>query len=175
MKTFAILASLAATALAQNAGVTLPGGSKLTAGSKVVVQVQRPNSLTGSTEIGIAIGIQSCPNSPCTSTDSSLGTLLYHGSFNPQYHEGSNPPYENFTVTVPDFDTGKAVVGVAHAAIVGVSPLSSPYIIPSDTLRRRPGLTSRLSTPLRLLFKFRIIGIVMEGGISFVPHSAVIF
>lgn len=40
----AILASFAATALAQNAFVYLPNGDQLKAGSDVVVQVTRPVS-----------------------------------------------------------------------------------------------------------------------------------
>ncbi|KAL4784899.1 hypothetical protein BJX76DRAFT_356635 [Aspergillus varians] len=122
MKPFAILASLAATALAQNAFVNLPDGDQLPAGDQVTVQVTRPNSLTGSREIGVAIGLQSCPTSPCQPSDSVLGVALYTGSFNPQYHgsSGAGVPYENFTVTIPeDTPRGRAVVGVAHAALVG--------------------------------------------------------
>ncbi|KAI9371154.1 hypothetical protein BJX61DRAFT_543951 [Aspergillus egyptiacus] len=122
MKTFAILASLAATALGQNVFVHLPEGPKLPAGGKVTVQVQRPNSLTGSDEMGIAIGIQSCATGPCYDAEQTLGSALYNGPFKPAYHEYYNPPYENFTVTIPESTAkGKAVVGVAHAALVGAS------------------------------------------------------
>ncbi|KAL5338353.1 hypothetical protein BJX70DRAFT_366868 [Aspergillus crustosus] len=122
MKTFAILTTLAATALAQNIGLALPEGTKLTAGENITVQVQRPNSLTGSTEYGIAIGIQSCPKGHCLPSTEILGSKLYTGPFDPQYHEGSKPPYENFTVEIPESaDKGPAVVAVAHAALVGAS------------------------------------------------------
>ncbi|KAL4760986.1 uncharacterized protein BDW70DRAFT_53864 [Aspergillus foveolatus] len=122
MKIFALL-TFAATALAQTAGLKLPGGTNLTAGSNVVVQVTRPNSLTGSTELAVAIGLQSCPKDHCVPADEMLGTAqLYHGDFNPQYHESYLPPYENFTVTIPaSTPKGKAVVAVAHAALVGAS------------------------------------------------------
>jgi hypothetical protein len=47
--------------------------------------------------------------------------VLYNGPFKPEYHELSGLPYQNFTVTVPaDLAKGSAVVGVAHAALVGV-------------------------------------------------------
>ncbi|KAL4962048.1 uncharacterized protein BDV14DRAFT_203202 [Aspergillus stella-maris] len=122
MKTFAILTSLAATALAQNAFVNLPQGKEIKAGSDIVVQVTRPNSLTGSTEIGIGIGIQHCGDNGCLDSDSTLGTELYAGSFSPNYHESTSQPYQNFTVTIPEgIQTGPAVVGVAHAALVGAS------------------------------------------------------
>jgi hypothetical protein len=42
MKTFAILTSLAATALAQNVFVNLPKGPTLEAGSEAIIQVTRP-------------------------------------------------------------------------------------------------------------------------------------
>ncbi|KAL2831708.1 hypothetical protein BDW59DRAFT_139871 [Aspergillus cavernicola] len=124
MKTFAILASLAATALAQNVFVNLPEGNELPAGGEVTIQVSRPNSLTGSREIGIAIGIQSCPTNGCLPSTSVLGVELYTGLFQPDYHGtgGAGVPYENFTVTIPE-DTveGQAVVGVAHASLVGAA------------------------------------------------------
>lgn len=51
-----------------------------------------------------------------------MGRILYNGPFKPVYHEQSLPPYENFTVTVPDsFESGDAVIGVAHVSLVGVS------------------------------------------------------
>ncbi|KAL4865166.1 hypothetical protein BDV12DRAFT_175125 [Aspergillus spectabilis] len=122
MKTFAILASLAATALAQNAFVNLPEGKELQAGDEVTVQVTRPNSLTGSTEFGIAIGLQTCGEGRCIDSNSVLGLPLYTGPFSPIYHENYNPPYENFTVTIPETATkGPAVVAVAHAALVGAA------------------------------------------------------
>ncbi|KAL4883564.1 hypothetical protein BJY04DRAFT_184897 [Aspergillus karnatakaensis] len=114
--------TLAATALAQNVFVNLPDGSDLIAGDEITVQVTRPNSLTGSTEIGIAIGIQPCGTGHCYDATSVLGTKLYTGSFTPAYHESTGLPYENFTVTIPETaQSGPAVVGVAHAALVGAA------------------------------------------------------
>ncbi|KAL4807460.1 hypothetical protein BDV18DRAFT_135397 [Aspergillus unguis] len=118
----AVLASLAATALAQNVFVSLPGGNKLTPGEDIIVQVTRPNSLTGSTDLAVAIGLQSCPSNPCLEPSSTLGTLLYNGSYTPQYHEWNKQPYENFTVTVPETTPkGNGQIGVAHFALVGAS------------------------------------------------------
>ncbi|KAJ0414818.1 hypothetical protein BJY00DRAFT_18836 [Aspergillus carlsbadensis] len=122
MKTFAILTTLAATALAQNVFVNLPEGSTLEAGSEAIIQVTRPNSLTGSREIAVAIGIQPCNGGRCLPAESTLGTVLYNGPFTPDFHESNGLPYENFTVTIPaDLATGSALVGVAHAALVGAS------------------------------------------------------
>ncbi|KAL2846154.1 hypothetical protein BJY01DRAFT_247331 [Aspergillus pseudoustus] len=122
MKTFALLTSLAATALAQNVFVNLPEGPNIAAGSDVIVQVTRPNSLTGSREIAVAIGIQPCYNGRCLPAESTLGTVLYNGPYTPQIHEWSGLPYENFTVTVPtDLAKGTAIVGVAHATLIGAA------------------------------------------------------
>ncbi|KAI9044749.1 uncharacterized protein KD926_011719 [Aspergillus affinis] len=117
------LISLAIGALAQNARIGLPeAATSITAGSKIIVQVQRPNTLTGSQEVGVAIGLQSCANSPCHVPKDVMGRILYNGPFKPVYHEYYLPPYENFTVTVPDFDNGDAVLGVAHVSLVGAGP-----------------------------------------------------
>ncbi|KAL2842898.1 hypothetical protein BJY01DRAFT_199413 [Aspergillus pseudoustus] len=124
MKTFAFL-SLAATALAQSVSVSLPAAqsNQIQAGSDLVVQVIRPNSLTGSEEIGVAIGIRNCPTLPCAPAESVLGTVLYNGPYDPEYHEVGNQPYENFTVTVPEtLQTGRAIIGVAHATLIGAGP-----------------------------------------------------
>ncbi|KAF3389484.1 hypothetical protein F1880_003470 [Penicillium rolfsii] len=133
MNFFASLALFAGAAMAQNAGIGLPtADQKLTKGSDIVVQVQRPNSLTGSTEMAVAIGISSCTNGPCIPSDEFMGTILYNGGFKPEYHETSLPPYENFTVTVPSsFAAGNAQINVAHAALVGASQY--PFL---ETLNR---------------------------------------
>ncbi|KAJ5514393.1 hypothetical protein N7463_003945 [Penicillium fimorum] len=124
MKSFFSIIIFFAVAIAQRAAIGLPTeGQKINSGKEVVVQVQRPNSLSPSKEMGVAIGLSSCKSSPCRDADEVLGTILYNGPFNPQYHEPSLPPYENFTVTVPDSAIlGKSQVNVAHAALIGAGP-----------------------------------------------------
>lgn len=57
-----------------------------------------------------------------------MGTILYNGKFNPQYHETSQPPYQNFSVKVPtDFTSGNAQINVAHATLIGVCIQSRIY------------------------------------------------
>ncbi|KAJ6096627.1 hypothetical protein N7486_007373 [Penicillium sp. IBT 16267x] len=115
------LAVFAGLALAQNAYIGLPkAGQKVAPGSDVIVQVQRPNSLTNSEEMAVAIGFASCGSGGCYPTDEFMGTVVYNGKFNPVYHETYLPPYQNFTVTVPaSFKAGKAQVNVAHATLIG--------------------------------------------------------
>ena len=90
------------------------------------------NSLTGSTEVGIAIGLWPCGGpkgtSKCASTDVSqvLGNVVYTGSFKPEYDstDPTKPPHQNFEVTVPSsFSPGQVSLGVAHLSLVGVSVL----------------------------------------------------
>ncbi|GFF52083.1 hypothetical protein IFM46972_09450 [Aspergillus udagawae] len=124
---------LAATASAQNVGIGLPSaGENLTPGSSTVVQIQRPNSLTGSQEIAVAIGLSSCADSKCYAPEDVMGTILYNGPFKPEYHESSQPPYQNFSVNIPEsIGKGKAQLNIAHVSLVGAGPF--PFM---ETLNR---------------------------------------
>ncbi|KAF9242048.1 hypothetical protein BU15DRAFT_60559 [Melanogaster broomeanus] len=121
MKSIFSLALFAAAAYAQNAVIGLPEqGQSVNPGSNLTVQIQRPNSLTGSEEVAVVIGFQSCSSSPCISPADYMGQILYNGPFDPQYHESYNPPYQNFTVQIPaTAATGTALIGVAHVTLVG--------------------------------------------------------
>ncbi|KAN0076699.1 hypothetical protein V8E55_010554 [Tylopilus felleus] len=111
----------ATAAFAQDVDVGLPTYKQtVNAGSALIVQVQRPNFLSSSEEVAVVIGLQSCSNGPCIPPSSYMGTILYNGPFDPQYHEVYLPPYQNFTVQVPSsFTTGTALIGVAHVALIG--------------------------------------------------------
>lgn len=96
----------------------------------MTVQVEKPNSLSGSEEVAVVIGIQSCPGAPCISPADYMGQILYNGPFNPQYHETYNPPYENFTVQIPSSITaGTALIGVAHINLIGAGLYPSLEIL----------------------------------------------
>lgn len=80
------------------------------------------NSLTGSTEMAVAISLASCPSRACQPSSSIMGCIIYNGLFDPAYHETYLPPYQNFTVTVPSaFAAGQAQINVAHTTLIGVS------------------------------------------------------
>ncbi|CAI7609784.1 unnamed protein product [Penicillium palitans] len=127
MKSTTFLAIFYGVSLAQNSIIGTPTvGQKLTRDRKTVVQVERPNSLTGSAEIVVVIGISFCVSTVCRSADEAMGTILYRGDFDPQYYEANRPPYQNFTVTVPNsIATGNAQINIAHVALVG--SWSDPY------------------------------------------------
>ncbi|KAJ5104533.1 hypothetical protein NUU61_001880 [Penicillium alfredii] len=128
MKSIFSLVALFGIALAQNAHIGLPTtGQKLSRGDDVTVQVQRPNTLSPSQEMAVAIGIASCGKKGCNVASDVLGTVVYNGKFKPEYHESGLPPYQNFTVKVPDsLAQGRAQVNVAHATLVGAGP--QPYL-----------------------------------------------
>ncbi|KOS38842.1 hypothetical protein ACN38_g10324 [Penicillium nordicum] len=124
MKSFFSMFLFVTAAIAQRATIGLPAeNQKINSGKEVIIQVQRPNSLSSSKEMGVAIGLSSCESSPCRDADEVLGTILYNGPFNPVNHESNLPPYENLTVTVPASATlGKSQINIAHAALIGAGP-----------------------------------------------------
>ncbi|TFK34055.1 hypothetical protein BDQ12DRAFT_690315 [Crucibulum laeve] len=116
---------LAVTVHAQSSFIGYPvGGSKVTSGKKFTVQVVRPNSIEGSTEVGLAIALLSCPDPafPCAPPSAQLGSILYTGPFNPQLHEFGRF-YENFTVTVPGgMAKGTAQLSTSRFHLIGAGP-----------------------------------------------------
>ncbi|KAF9078692.1 hypothetical protein BDP27DRAFT_1412642 [Rhodocollybia butyracea] len=129
MRFFTSLISLLAIAttsvVAQSARIGAPPDlTQVAAGSSFTVMIERPDTLTPSTEMALAIGLTSC--TVCLGPSQELGTILYGGEFDPAFttEPGTNtlPPHQNFTLTVPaDFTQGPAQLGVAHFALVGAS------------------------------------------------------
>ncbi|KAH7929598.1 hypothetical protein BV22DRAFT_1029212 [Leucogyrophana mollusca] len=133
-KSLLSLSLFAATALAQSAAIGYPPqGLSVSPGSSLTVQVERPNTLTGSEEVAVVIGLQSCTARPaCIDPAELMGDILYNGPFAPVYHEPQNPPYQNFTVQIPSsFQNGTALIGVAHVTLIGAGLY--PYL---ETLNR---------------------------------------
>ncbi|KAI0315831.1 hypothetical protein OF83DRAFT_1061446 [Amylostereum chailletii] len=126
MKFFAVVAALVAAVAAQNIEIGYPAaGASVKAGDPMFVQVNRPNSLTGSTEVTVVVSMASCSNG-CIDPSEYLGSTLYHGAFDPEYPTNRTPqdvPQQKFTVTVPDtFPAGQAVLSVVHLSLVGAGP-----------------------------------------------------
>ncbi|KAL3470303.1 hypothetical protein BJX99DRAFT_264360 [Aspergillus californicus] len=70
-------------------------------------------------EIGIAIGLQPCPDDPCYPVSTSLGWSLYAGPYGPNEIWPGSMPYQNFTVLSPRIHLLDGRLGVAHAKLVG--------------------------------------------------------
>ncbi|KAJ6555077.1 hypothetical protein DFH09DRAFT_1165476 [Mycena vulgaris] len=132
MKFFSSLALgtiLATTAFAQRIEIGAPAdGSSVKAGSNMTVEVDRPDTLTGSTEVAIVIGFLSCVGFPegCPPPSDIIGNILYNGPYDPEFHTNvsrSKPPHQNFTVTIPaSARTGPAQLSVTHFSLVGAGP-----------------------------------------------------
>ncbi|KAK7048628.1 hypothetical protein R3P38DRAFT_2870530 [Favolaschia claudopus] len=106
---FASLYVAAVWAQASHIGFPAPG-TTLHFGTNFTLQLVRPNSIQGSTEVGIAIGLLGCPISQgpaCPSPAGQLGQILYTGPFNPTIHPMAMF-YESFTLTVPTADFSPA-------------------------------------------------------------------
>ncbi|THH06407.1 hypothetical protein EW146_g9617, partial [Bondarzewia mesenterica] len=129
MKLFAVLVfltSLFAAACAQNITIGYPAdGSSVSANSSLTVQVNRPNSLTGSQEIAIVISMAPCTAGGCPDPTERLGSILYYGPYNPQYPITRSPqdvPQQNFSVTVPAYlQQSLAQLTVTHFSLVGAT------------------------------------------------------
>ncbi|KAI9068151.1 hypothetical protein FKP32DRAFT_1562309 [Trametes sanguinea] len=132
MKFFAalsVVASIASLAAAQHVEIRSPApGSTFAPGDQFVVDIDRPDSLTPSKELSVAIALLSCshekgdPNATCDGIDTTqeLGSVLYAGPYTPQVRPGGDDLFQNFTVQVPaDFPAGAAALSVAHFALVG--------------------------------------------------------
>ncbi|KAJ7202018.1 hypothetical protein GGX14DRAFT_463557 [Mycena pura] len=125
---FVLITVLAASAFAQTVGIGAPAdGATVHPGKTLTVEVDRPDTLTGSTEIAIVIGFQSCTGFPagCPPPADLMGTILFNGPYDPEFHTDvtpSKPPYQNFTVTIPaSAPKGPAQLNLAHFALVGAS------------------------------------------------------
>ncbi|KAK7062530.1 hypothetical protein VNI00_000018 [Paramarasmius palmivorus] len=130
MKFLATAVSVAfflSSVVAQKANIAIPTmGSDVSAGSNVVIEVDRPNFQSSAVEVAIVLAIQSCSSSEtaCRDPEDGFGpaTILYSGPYNPQYASppGRLPPHQNFTVQIPEkIAKGTAQLNLAHFNLVG--------------------------------------------------------
>ncbi|KAJ6629323.1 hypothetical protein B0H10DRAFT_1776580 [Mycena sp. CBHHK59/15] len=122
----ALGALCATTAFAQRVAIGAPAdGASVTAGSNITVEVDRPDTLSSSVEVAIVIGFNSCASRPCLPPSETIGTLLYNGPYDPEFHTNvsfSKPPHQNFTVTIPaSAPNGEAQLSVTHFSLIGAS------------------------------------------------------
>ncbi|KAH9018432.1 hypothetical protein EDB85DRAFT_1873795 [Lactarius pseudohatsudake] len=129
LASFLSLASLAVCAFAQTIEIGYPHHNTLIKpGKQLIVQVNRPDTLTSSREVAIVISLLQCPkNGHCPKPSDDLGTTLYAGPYNPQFpttHTPQDVPQQNFTVKVPSsFKTDEtAQLAVTHLSLVGAGP-----------------------------------------------------
>ncbi|KAF5369323.1 hypothetical protein D9758_002747 [Tetrapyrgos nigripes] len=125
MKSFLFLPAFFLCALSQSIQIISPSdGTAVTPGQDLTVQLGFPNSLTGVQHVSVVISMFNCAGEPCPVSSSgavpdSLGSPLFMGGFDPEFHEGALPPYQNFTVSLPDAITGTNMISVAHFMLLG--------------------------------------------------------
>lgn len=141
LASFLTLASLTVCAFAQTIEIGYPyHNTQIKPGGKLTVQVNRPDTLTGSQEVAIVISLLQCPKTGhCLSPFDILGTTLYAGPYDPQFPTVKTPqdvPQQNFTVNVPSFfETNRtAQLAVSHLSLVGAGPFGL-YEIKNVTLK----------------------------------------
>ncbi|KAF7324923.1 hypothetical protein MKEN_00534500 [Mycena kentingensis (nom. inval.)] len=130
---FLFISLLVTRGTAQRADIGAPKPDTLVCpGSSLLVEVDRPNSLTNSDEIAIVIGgyscssfTQGCSHFPPTAL---VGQIFYSGPFTPAYSRDAwfLPPHQNFTVTIPEtMRKGPMQLNLVHFSLVGAtaSPL----------------------------------------------------
>ncbi|TDL16217.1 hypothetical protein BD410DRAFT_808269 [Rickenella mellea] len=127
MQFILVLLTLAVSAFSQSVSISAPTvGQSLFVGQSLMVRVDKPRTLSPSTDVGIAIAIAHCNQDPCEDHSQQLGTVLYTGSYSPQDGPGDYYPFQNISVVLPpQFPNGQAVISVAHAALVGAMPYLS--------------------------------------------------
>ncbi|KAG6807750.1 hypothetical protein H0H93_001128 [Arthromyces matolae] len=122
----ALAATFFSTVHAQTVAIGYPAdGVSVSPGSEVTVEVDRPNSLSGSTEVAVVLGFQSCASTGgCRPVTDGVYTVLYNGGYKPEYQQNAlqKPPHQNFTVTIPsDAQPGLAQLGLIHVTLIGAA------------------------------------------------------
>ncbi|KAF8218124.1 hypothetical protein K438DRAFT_1796340 [Mycena galopus ATCC 62051] len=128
----ALSALFATAALAQGTDIGAPAdGATVRAGSNITVEIDRPDTLTGSIEGAVVIGFESCVGiNSCFPPSEAMGAILYNGPYAPEFHTDvtpGKPPYQNFTVTIPSSaPAGVAQLNLAHFSLVGA--VAGPFL-----------------------------------------------
>ncbi|KAK2465738.1 hypothetical protein APHAL10511_002282 [Amanita phalloides] len=115
---------LPAISLAQDIVIGAPKPcASVHAGRQLSVRIEKPNSLTGSEEVALVIGLATCADLPCAKPKAILGEILYKGPFDPKYHRPELPPYQDFVVTIPsDFPKGAAQLNAVNFQLEAAGP-----------------------------------------------------
>ncbi|PSR94554.1 hypothetical protein EW026_g7804 [Hermanssonia centrifuga] len=138
MKSSFVLAALVASAFAQGIDIGAPVEySNITPGSNITVEVDRPDTLTGSTPVALVIAIESCtsyPDGQCASVDVTqrLQHILYTGSYDPVFDtpSDSKPPHQNFSVQIPsNLPQGQAAITASHFSLIGAGPFPNLQVV----------------------------------------------
>ncbi|OJT02776.1 hypothetical protein TRAPUB_6632 [Trametes pubescens] len=129
MKSLLVLASLALSALAQQATIVSPAaGSVLFAGNTVTVEVQQTEAATDDMQVAALIGFRACPDGDCSTfnpaTDGVGPNIVFAGAFTPA-HDPNQPQkglFQDFTFQIPAGSAiGDSVFSLGHLQAVGAN------------------------------------------------------
>ncbi|KZP33004.1 hypothetical protein FIBSPDRAFT_924977 [Athelia psychrophila] len=130
MKTFTksllLPVALCASAYAQSIEINYPGNTTTqTLGQTIDLELDFPNQLTSVQHISVVIALLGCASTGCsnlTAETAGLGSIMYAGNYTPQSHEPYKPPYQNFTLALPNgTQAGSSILNVAHLFLLGAS------------------------------------------------------
>ncbi|KAK7056836.1 hypothetical protein VNI00_002553 [Paramarasmius palmivorus] len=115
--------SLFLSVFSQSIQIASPAdGETVSPGQSLTVQLAFPNSLTGVQHVSVVVSMLDCAAQCAENAADTLGKPLFTGDYTPEYHEGSKPPYQNFTVTLPETSTvNNGMLTVAHFMLLGAS------------------------------------------------------
>ncbi|KIP01771.1 hypothetical protein PHLGIDRAFT_38184 [Phlebiopsis gigantea 11061_1 CR5-6] len=127
MKSFFVVATLAAAALAQRLHIAEPtAGQNLPTGQFFTAELRMDNTLSSMSQKSVLVAVTACYD-VCDQPDQwGPGTVLYNGLFNPQYNVSAPQKslYQDFRVQLPEgWPTGESVLAVAHQFTVGASEI----------------------------------------------------
>ncbi|EKM56237.1 uncharacterized protein PHACADRAFT_253253 [Phanerochaete carnosa HHB-10118-sp] len=130
MKAFFVLASLAACALAQRLHIQEPTAGQTVSGSgTIIVELEQDQSLGPLVQTSVLIAMNNCFD-VCSEPDQwGPATVLYNGPFNPQFNSSAPEKghYQDFAIQLPGFQSGGAIIQVAHQFQEGGATLSNVF------------------------------------------------
>jgi len=124
MKSILVAACFAATAFAQSVVIAEPTpDSVIFSGQELTVEVDKPGSISGSTDVSVEISIAEigCDNPSCAEFPGPA-TVLFNGPYTPvMTNPHSTTLVQDFTVTIPStFQQGDvALLIVQHTVLIG--------------------------------------------------------
>ncbi|EIW60107.1 uncharacterized protein TRAVEDRAFT_35836 [Trametes versicolor FP-101664 SS1] len=126
MKSALVFLGLVGCALAQSVAIFAPAAdASVTAGSDLLVDVEKKPGLSGTTSVSVVIGLTPC-RGDCSAitTTGGIGQVLFKGNYDPQIvaGSGSSAGFQNFTVTIPSATPkGPALLNIGHYFLGGAA------------------------------------------------------
>ncbi|GJE98801.1 hypothetical protein PsYK624_150380 [Phanerochaete sordida] len=122
MKSFFVIAALAACALAQRLHIVEPAaGATVQSGQQFTLELRQDQTTSSLQQTSVLVAVNSCYDSCSDPTSWGPATVLYNGAFNPQYNSSAPQKglYQDLQIQLPELQAGGAVIQVAHQFKLG--------------------------------------------------------